>query len=199
MTLFHSLLPITWSSFSAGAMKVLLQDCTGARMLPNSTANFFDYKTTGTLPDCTAAASNLGLLPIFLTTRLHGGNHPDDGSIFPCRKPILFGNIIMHLLHSCIHCDLDHLLYTLQVTWSSFSVGMAILFDNIIMHLLHSCIHCELDLSCSILHKSRDLLFAYGWRWRHHYQTARRHITKSHGCNHPEDGSKNIWSKADPF
>jgi len=43
----------------------------------------------------------------FLTTRLYEGKHPDYGSIFPCRKTILFDNII-HLLHSAIHCDLDH-------------------------------------------------------------------------------------------
>ena len=60
------------------------------------------------------------------TTRLHGGgfefggfcpffdyqtargNHPDDGCFFPFRKPIVFNNIIKHLLHSCIQCDLDH-------------------------------------------------------------------------------------------
>ena len=69
------------------------------------------------LPECTGAHyqtarwffSKFGwLLPIFLTTRLHGGYHPDDGCFFPRRKPIVFNNIIKHLLHSCIHCDLDH-------------------------------------------------------------------------------------------
>ena len=35
------------------------------------------------------------------------GYHVDDGCFFPHRKPIIF-NIIMHLLHSCIHCDWDH-------------------------------------------------------------------------------------------
>jgi len=37
----------------------------------------------------------------FLTTRLEGGKHPNDGSIFSSRKPILFDNIIFHLLHPC--------------------------------------------------------------------------------------------------
>ena len=62
----------------------------------------------GTLPNNTAAGSNLGASAHFLNTRLHGGNHSDDGSFFPRRNPILFNNIIMDLLHSCIHCDLDH-------------------------------------------------------------------------------------------
>jgi len=122
-------------------MNVLLQECTGTRMLPNCTATFFDYKTVqghtrtlpnftaaffiskfegfctffttrpygGTLSDCTAGgtASNFGASALFLTTRLHGGNHPNDGSFFPSRKPNLFDNII-HLLHSGIHCNLDH-------------------------------------------------------------------------------------------
>jgi len=48
-----------------------------------------------------------GLLPTFLTTRLYGGNHSNDGCFFPRRKPIIL-NIIMHLLHSYIHRDLDH-------------------------------------------------------------------------------------------
>ena len=41
-------------------------------------------------------------------TRLQGGYHPDDGSIFPFRNPILLNDIIMHLLHSCTHCALNH-------------------------------------------------------------------------------------------
>ena len=62
----------------------------------------------GTLPNNTARGSTLGASAHFLNTRLHGGNHSDDGSLFPPRKPFLFNNIIMDLLHSCIHCDLDH-------------------------------------------------------------------------------------------
>jgi len=70
------------------------------------------------LPDCTGDFSpNLGAFANVLTTRLHEGNHPDDGSIFSCRKPIIFNNIIMHLLHSCTHCDLDHSYSILHVTW----------------------------------------------------------------------------------
>jgi len=67
------------------------------------------------LPDCTVAFfPNLGASAHFLTTRLHGGYHPDDGSIFPHRKPILFNNITMHLIHSYIHFDLDHSCSTLM-------------------------------------------------------------------------------------
>ena len=42
----------------------------------------------------------------------------------------------------------------------------------------------------------------------YHYQNARRHISKPHGGNHPEDGSKNLfesrsflimWAKPDPL
>jgi len=70
------------------------------------------YKTVrGALPNCTASffllPRILWLLPIFLTTRLHGGNHPVDGSIFPSRKTIIFNNVI-HLLLSGIHCELGY-------------------------------------------------------------------------------------------
>jgi len=77
-----------------GFCTFLLQDCTGAH-----------YPTAGG-----RRGSELGgLLQIFLTTRLHGGNHPCDACFFPRRKPIIFYIIIiMHLLRSCIHCDLDH-------------------------------------------------------------------------------------------
>ena len=190
-------------------------------------AGFVHFLTTrlygGTLPNCTGAFFSpriWGLLQFF-TTRLHGGNQPDDGSIISSRKPILFYNIIMHLLHSCIHCDLDHscskphksrdgfwpFFYYKTVRWhttklhgglipefggfcpffeyqtargnhlhdgSIFSNRKPILFNNTIMHLLQSCTHCDLDHSCSILHKSRDLHFAQGRRWRYLYQTARR-------------------------
>ena len=71
-------------------------------------ANFFDYQTVrGFFPQI------WGFYPFF-TTRLHGGNHPDDGNIFPSRKPILYTNIIMHLLHSYTHCDLDNSCSTLK-------------------------------------------------------------------------------------
>jgi len=195
-----------------------------------------------------------GLLHIFNyktlrghTTRLHGGrrlrilwgfcpfidyqtarvNHPDDGCIFPRRKPIVF-NYIIHLLHSGIHCELDHSFSIIHKFrdgfWTFFpttrlyggtlqnntAAGFEFwgfcpffdyqtargnhpvdgcFFDNIFMPLLHSCIHCDLEHFCSILHKSRDLHIAYGGRWRHNYQTARWHITKQHGGNHPDDGS----------
>jgi len=49
------------------------------------------------------------------TTRLHGcgrrggGNHTDDGFFLQSRKQIILNIIkIIHLLHSYIHCDLDH-------------------------------------------------------------------------------------------
>ena len=49
---------------------------------------------------------------------------------FSSRKPILFYNITMHLLHSCTQCHLYHASSILHnsrdnVTWSSFSVGRA--------------------------------------------------------------------------
>ena len=79
---------------------------------------------------CFFPPPNLGAFAYFFTSRLHGGNHPDDGSIFPCRKPILLNDIIMHLLHSCPRCDLNHSCSILHksrdtFTWSSFSVGRA--------------------------------------------------------------------------
>ena len=82
-------------------------------------------------------------------TRLHGGFFPKFGGFCPffdyqtarglppwwwqfflLRKPIIFNNIIMHLIHSYTHFDLDHSCSTLHmsrytVTWSSFSVGRA--------------------------------------------------------------------------
>ena len=86
---------VTRSSYSVErAMEVLLQDCTGARMLPNCTATFF----------------------LFSTTRLHGGEQPTNPMLTtaaaaffsPNRKQIFLNIIIIHLLHSHIHCDLDH-------------------------------------------------------------------------------------------
>ena len=69
-------------------MELLLQDCTGpgrARMLPNCTATFFSLSltpmTTATTTTAAAAAT----------------------------APAAFFNIIItHLLHSHIHCDLNH-------------------------------------------------------------------------------------------
>jgi len=58
ITHLHSPLPITWSSFSARAMGLLLQDWTGAHYQTARRA-FFDYKTlrghTRTLPNLMAA------------------------------------------------------------------------------------------------------------------------------------------------
>jgi len=67
-----------------------------------------------------------GLLPTFVTTRLHGGNHSNDGCFFPRRKPIIL-NIIMHVLHSYIHCDLDQSCTILHKSRDlHFSVGREI-------------------------------------------------------------------------
>jgi len=52
--------------------------------------------------------SELGAFDHFSTTRLQGGSHLDGGSIFSCRKPILFNNSIIRLLHSFTLCELDH-------------------------------------------------------------------------------------------
>jgi len=70
----------------------------------------------------------LGFCQFFWLPDCTGGNHPDDGCFFPCLKPILYNNIIMHLLHSCTHFDLDHSCSILHksrdtVTWSSFREG----------------------------------------------------------------------------
>ena len=63
------------------------------------------------LPNCTATFF------LFSTTRLHGAEQPTNPMtatngccccfFFSNRKQI-FLNIIIHLLHSHIHCDLDH-------------------------------------------------------------------------------------------
>ena len=89
--LLHNL-QVTRSSYSVErAMEVLLQDCTGApaRMLQSCTANLF----------------------LFSTTRLHGrATNPmtTAAAAFLRRNPIILNIIIIHLLHSHIHCDLDH-------------------------------------------------------------------------------------------
>ena len=61
----------------------------------------------GTLPNNKAGGLRIsGLLPFFdyQTAR---GQPPSWWLLFPRRRPIIL-NIIVHLLHSCIHCDLDH-------------------------------------------------------------------------------------------
>ena len=66
-------------------MDVLLQDCTGARMLPNCTTNFFDYKTergyTRTVPNFTAACFYFLFegFCTFLTTRPYGVHYQAAG------------------------------------------------------------------------------------------------------------------------
>jgi len=127
------------------AMEILLQDCTGARMLPNCTANFFDYKTvcghthththTHAIENFTAAFFIITRLTRGHTTRLHGGRRRARGFdlfdhqtargqpprwrllFFPRRKTIIL-NIIITLLHSLRLRSL--LLQTPQVTRSSF-------------------------------------------------------------------------------
>ena len=96
---------VTWPSFSAGAMEVLLQNCTVHTTSLHGGFYFFP---------------NLEGLHPFIDYHSARGNHPDDGSIFPSRKPILFGDIIMHFLHSCIHCDLDHYCSTLHKSRDGF-------------------------------------------------------------------------------
>ena len=84
----------------------------GGFLFPNlrAFAHFWKYQTvrghTTRLHD--GFFSKFGVFCPVLTTRLYEGKHPDYGSIFPCRKTILFNNII-HLLHSGIHCELGTL------------------------------------------------------------------------------------------
>ena len=84
----------------------------GGFLFPNlrAFAHFWKYQTvrghTTRLHD--GFFSKFGVFCPVLTTRLYEGKHPDYGSIFPCRKTILFNNII-HLLHSDIHCELGTL------------------------------------------------------------------------------------------
>ena len=73
-------------------MEIPLPDCTEGVSLPDYTAACFYFR-------------NWHLLHFFLTTRLQGGDHPDDGSFFLGRKPIIFNNTILHfitLLHSLV-------------------------------------------------------------------------------------------------
>ena len=92
-------LQVTRSSYSVErAMEVLLQDYTGARRASYQTVRRLFF--------------------LFSTTRLHGGqqptNQPDDDGwccccFFSSRKQIFLNIIIIHLLHSQIHCDLNTL------------------------------------------------------------------------------------------
>jgi len=67
-------LQVTWSSYSVErAMEILLQDCTGARMLPNFTATFPFW-----LQDCTGTNTRACYRKLyggcFFTTRLNEGH-----------------------------------------------------------------------------------------------------------------------------
>ena len=88
-----------------------LQDCTGTHARYQKLhGGFFDYKTVrrGILPDCTAAGGT-GASAFFWLPDCTG-QPPWLWLLFPHRKPIILNIvvIIIHLLHSCIHCDLDH-------------------------------------------------------------------------------------------
>jgi len=70
---------------------------------------FYDYKTVqNQIARRLFSPQIFGAFSLFLTTRLHYGDHPDDGRFFLGRTPILFNITILHLLHCCIHCDLEH-------------------------------------------------------------------------------------------
>jgi len=123
---------------------------------------------TGTLPKSTAAFFRICGFWHFLTTRLHGGKHPDDGRIFSCRKPILFNNIIMRLLHSCTNCDLDYSCSILHksrdtVTWSSFSMGseMEYRYKTVRGHITRLHGVTTLRMAAKILVESRSFLIMW--------------------------------------
>ena len=99
-------------------------------MLPNCTATFLTtrlYGDTRALPKTSRRLFLLQDCSRGHTNRLHGGGRhrgfchffdyqtargqpPWLWLLFPHRKPIVLNIvvIIIHLLHSCIHCDLDH-------------------------------------------------------------------------------------------
>ena len=88
------------------------------------------------LPDCTGAhyqtaqlrgASNFRASTHIFYYQTARNNHPDYSCFFPRRKPIILNIIIMHLIHSYIHCDLDNSCYILHKSRDlHFSVGKAI-------------------------------------------------------------------------
>jgi len=87
----------------------LLQDCTGAHYQTARRGSGFEFS---------------GLLPIFVTTRLHGGKPPWWWLLLfypPVDNPIIFDIIIMHLLHSCIQCDSDNSRSILHKSGDGFS------------------------------------------------------------------------------
>ena len=49
----------------------------------------------------------LGAFALLLITRLNGANTLMIAALFPAEN-FIFDIIIMHLLHSCTHSDLDH-------------------------------------------------------------------------------------------
>jgi len=110
----------------------------------------------------------------FLTTRLQGGNHPDCGCFFPRRKPIIFNIISMHLLHSCLHCDLYH----------SCSI-------------LHKSRNCFWQIffrlpECTGAHEQTAR-----WLFSNFCATAHFLTTRLHGGYHPDNGS--IFSRRKPI
>jgi len=76
-------------------------------------------------------------IEVFWTTRLHGGNHPDDGCFSPCRKPIIFNIIIimMHFLHSCFLCVLGHSCVILHNSRDCFRLIFSPEYQNIWGHI----------------------------------------------------------------
>ena len=76
-------------------------------------------------------------------------------------------------------------------------------FDYIILHLLHSCTQSDLEHSCSLLHKSRDnftlISFKVGRAMEQSIPKSAGHITRLHGGNYPEDGSKKSSRKPKLF
>jgi len=86
---------------------------------------FFYYKALrGTLPNCTVgfflSPEFFVLLPIIIDYHTARGKPLWLWQLFSSRKPILFNNIIMHLLHFCIHCGLAHSCSTLHKSRDGF-------------------------------------------------------------------------------
>jgi len=169
ITLLHSLLTITWSSFSVGAMKGTSTRLYGGAHATKPYGDFFLLQGSSAIH---AHATKFygsffyfriwGLLHIFCyktvrghTTRLQGGA---AASKFGASAHFFW-------LPDCTRQK--------PWWWQLFPSRKPILFYNII-HLLRSGIHWDLDNSCSILHKSRDGL----WSFFLEYQTVLEHINK---------------------
>jgi len=115
--------------------RVTIPDCTTANILKKAVKNLVERRIF--LIKCTKPPRILvfpsefwGFYP-FLDYKAAQGASTLMMAAFFSLKPILFDNTIMHLLHSCTHCDLDHSCSILHkshdtATWSSLSLGRAL-------------------------------------------------------------------------